>query len=345
MVERGVLAAGENLLVHPSGRVRVNSAAKGLERQLPSRLLGIIGATEFDSQGKRELNPSKELVAWVSDRINVSGLKVSPILDDQFAAFVRLHVEAFQDAPSSISEDELNKLVPQGQPVPDTMVLVKLRSPLLGNKDEGPTLSLKWSDAKSGEVFAWAEYQLPKQVAKEVPTLVTPTFFNQQLGEQKLVFVVDVSGSMNQLVPRLTVNRLDLTKQELARLIDSLPPDRQFQILPFSHGVGAWSPAGLVEANAANKAAAVGFVRSLLPQGETPARAALEKALEYNDAQALCFLSDGDPTDASPDQILQVVKQKNVPARKVYTFAFDGANVAFMTRLAEENGGRYQHIQ
>ncbi|MCE9593557.1 MAG: HEAT repeat domain-containing protein [Planctomycetes bacterium] len=86
-----------------------------------------------------------------------------------------------------------------------------------------------------------------------------------------IIFVIDVSGSMENLVIEKdrfaegnypSMMRIDICKTELARTIDRLEPNVRFNILSFATDVKPWKK-DLVEASPANKTAARDWVLRL----------------------------------------------------------------------------------
>jgi Mg-chelatase subunit ChlD len=88
---------------------------------------------------------------------------------------------------------------------------------------------------------------------------------------------------------------------------------------------------------------AVAFVKSLEANGGTPAAEALAKAFEQKDASLLFFVSDGQPTDGSPDQILTQVTSMNASHHvQISTVGLgDDQDAMFLDKLAIQNGGKY----
>ena len=203
------------------------------------------------------------------------------------------------------------------------------------------------------------------------------TFYGLQTAGAKVVFVIDISGSMEgknegTLADRAVgvaaqtgsnavsglvggpigsflgqqasseITKLGGAKRELIPALQGLPESSSFSIVTFGNDVKPWFR-GMVPAGSDNKNMGVVFVKQLEANGGTPAGKALEVAFGYPDATAIFFLSDGQPTDAGPDQILAQVRslnaQRHVP---VSTVGLGGdQDERFLTALATENGGHY----
>ncbi len=337
MAQAGLLPENRQIHPHASGYLKINQKGITLDQE---RLIAVVGASEFTSQGENRLNPSPKLVTWMTNRLGLLNLRFSTLLDAEIAGFIRSNVKLFQEDPGRIDEQALQKLVGEGKPVPDTMVMVKIRNPLV--KGKGKTLSVSWRDVTNGTVIAWYEYPLP-EIMNSTVSLGTPTVFNTMLQGNGLVFIIDTSGSMNASLPGSTTTRLEYTQSELIRLIDSLTPSHYFTILAFSDAVLSWSTAGLVQATDQAKEDAKKFIAGLKPNGGTNARDALGKALKLQGAETICFLSDGQPNNG-PANVLQHVSQIIPQGVTINTFAFEGANRQFMKQLARNNGGVYVTI-
>lgn len=337
MIGQGLLKEDPQMIPHLSGYLKVSQKGITLSQD---RLIAVVGATAFTSQGQQQLNPAPQLVTWMTNRLSLLDLRYSTLLDAEIAGFIRAHVNLFQDAPDRIDQASLQKLVGQGKPVPDTMVLVKVRPPLV--KGKGQTLSICWRDVASGNVIAWYEYALPSFPTPQ-PPMGSQTFLNTPLQGSNFVFVIDTSGSMGAQLASKTITRMEYTKDELIRLIDSLNPNTAFQILAFSDAVLPWQSQGLAQASPQAQSMARQFVQNLQSQGSTSARKALLHALHTPGVQTICFLSDGQP-DSGTTTVLNAVKQVNAQGVIINTFAFDDADLQFMGQLAADNGGVFTRI-
>lgn len=197
------------------------------------------------------------------------------------------------------------------------------------------------------------------------------TIFGQPITCASIVFILDISGSMEATDPypsdwegttapdptqfKEERQRIRRAKRELRRVVGDLDKDVAFNIIAFSSSVDAWK-GGLQKATASAKADAQRFVDGFEARGTTWTDSALEEA--YKNEEAYCFylLSDGDPTHEGGEppsdteylqgQIYELVAARNRFRRvKLYTLGFVGANRAFMERLAEMSGGTYRDIR
>ncbi|MGE0707263.1 MAG: VWA domain-containing protein [Planctomycetota bacterium] len=118
----------------------------------------------------------------------------------------------------------------------------------------------------------------------------------ERVESQRVLFVVDVSGSMQVRTldsEQRDRSRLEYVKEALSAAIEEqLPEEAQFGVIAFSSAVQAMKPK-LIKASAANKKKAVAWVRGLRLQGETNVYAALEAAFAVPGVDTIYFLGDG----------------------------------------------------
>ncbi|MGE0710615.1 MAG: VWA domain-containing protein [Planctomycetota bacterium] len=179
--------------------------------------------------------------------------------------------------------------------------------------------------------------------AKQPP----PKFFGTEIRSERVVFVIDVSGSMEG-------ERLAKCKAQLTQCISGLTARSSFTVLVYSNQIRPWN-ARLQPATPQNKASAVSFVETLRATGNTCTRKAMLQALEVADADTVVLLSDGMPTGTKPDgkayseaEVLDDVSAENTRRqREIHTFGFGtkGSQLAdFMENLAKKNHGRFTAI-
>jgi hypothetical protein len=195
------------------------------------------------------------------------------------------------------------------------------------------------------------EESLPliKPYAHDAP----PTYFGIEIVHRKIIFCLDVSGSMEWN------NRIEDARQELLRLLDSLDERVEFNILTFSGRVRIWNRRGVQPANAENLESAKRFVRrARIASDGTNTVDALTAALSHEDAESVYLLSDGHPTvgfTTDSRRILRHVKelQRNRGVI-IHTIAYIKGDpprewrdrvppksrlIYLMEQLAEQNGG------
>jgi hypothetical protein len=201
-------------------------------------------------------------------------------------------------------------------------------------------------------------------------------FFNLEVDSDRVLFVLDFSGSMAepvQLQTRTTgapagekTTKAALVVKELKKLVMSLPDGALVNFVVFSDGVRVWREEGghpaLVKLNDEVRDDLLGnFLDSLRPSGPTNLYDAMSKALGFGGRglydkyyaagfDTLYVITDGAPT-AGPiidkEEIRRRVREQN-QLRKVaihcITFG-DKNDTDFLKPMAEENGGRHIHIE
>jgi hypothetical protein len=208
----------------------------------------------------------------------------------------------------------------------------------------------------AGDLPAWRNwwkkhkegFEFPARGAKPPVGEVAPpgaaSYYGLSLNARRLVFVLDVSGSMEG-------PRLQAAKEELIRAIEGLAKEVSFSVLVYSDAVTPWQRK-LMPADPSNKRSASQFVYTRRGAGKTATYDALETAFQF-DAEAIYFLSDGKPNGGkiiTPDDIVAVITQANRSRRiSVYTIGVapgvpDGPFDIFLRTLAEQNFGAYRRV-
>ena len=157
----------------------------------------------------------------------------------------------------------------------------------------------------------------------------------------RIVFVIDTSLSMEG-------ERMETAKRELVSAIHTLDPLVAFTVISFSDAARAWQPQ-LIAAGDDAKRSAAAYVSALTAAGKTASFDALDAAFRY-DAEAIFFLSDGEPTAGrmvNPAQIIRFVAEANKHRRlSLHTIGImpDNGLAQFLQVLATANNGAYRHV-
>lgn len=98
----------------------------------------------------------------------------------------------------------------------------------------------------------------------------------------------------------------------------------------------------MLSANTATTSIVSAFVSRLKEGGSTSLMGAIMAGLD-SEAKDVLVLTDGLPTDSSPEEILKRVRERNAEkSRRVSTVGVgDDQAKDFLTQLATENGGKY----
>ncbi len=182
-------------------------------------------------------------------------------------------------------------------------------------------------------------------------------FYGITTRSKRLVYVLDVSGSMNE-VAGLTgqISRIQAAKKELIASIRSLPEDANFNIIFYDDTVSVWKPK-MVTATKEVKAEAVKWTEEVKAVGATNIFDALEKAFEMagrgtKDSRntvaldTIYLLSDGQPNRGrliEPSTIISEMSRMNDQKKvRIHTIGIGkDHNAEFMRRLAALTGGSY----
>lgn len=212
--------------------------------------------------------------------------------------------------------------------------------------------------------------------SKETRTVVRrSSFFSIPVDSDRVLFLIDVSGSMTEKdwplessatddagrgktgvgkVPEptkaqkdslpITRQRIHRVKEELARAVMGLSSHVAFGILAFSHEIEyVWPSRGLRPATDQAKRAAVAWIKSRKAAGATRTDLALREALEAPEVDTIIVLTDGAPRDEKKDRripidaILGEVKTTNrfVKAR-IHTVSFVQIRDTTMRRFVRD---------
>lgn len=178
-------------------------------------------------------------------------------------------------------------------------------------------------------------------------------YFGISIWSKRLVFVVDRSSSMTQVVPvRMdgeqmgTARKIDILKRELERVVGGLPYDTMLNIVTFDANFNSWQEE-LQPICGAGRARVVTYVRSITAGYGTNVFDSLEFVLTDPRVDTIFLLSDGRPSRGritNPEAILQEIgRQNRVRNVTVHTIAF-GAESEFLRQLAAQNGGMYRYV-
>lgn len=195
----------------------------------------------------------------------------------------------------------------------------------------------------------------------------TSSFFRFTVQSDMVLFILDVSGSMDWPgAPKgvrenqWTSRRIDLARRELTKSIDGLSPDTKFNAAIFSGSVTAWQKTE-VQATKENKAAGIAWLVGKRPGGGTATFDAIDYGISQTKCDTIYFLSDGVPSLGrfeEPETILMELRKSNRFRRvsintvalivgkadyeSVLKYEDPDEMAEFMARIAGENYGQFQ---
>jgi hypothetical protein len=160
--------------------------------------------------------------------------------------------------------------------------------------------------------------------------------------KKDVMIVVDMSGSM-----RAHTNNVVSALEEI---LGQMQTDNRFSILGYRGGpsYSVYPPGGqLARASAGEVNGALAFVRRLPGDfgGGTPTQNALVRALNIKPG-AIILISDGQPDDGNPGDIVQNITRRNRGRTEIHTVAIgdytsDPALTMFLQELANNNRGDF----
>lgn len=160
--------------------------------------------------------------------------------------------------------------------------------------------------------------------------------------KKDVMIVVDMSGSMRAHTSNVV--------SALEEILGQMQPDNRFSILGYRGGpsYSVYPPGGRLErATAGEIQGALSFVQRLPGDfgGGTPTQNALVRALNIQPG-AIILISDGQPDDGNPGDIVQNITRRNRGRTEIHTVAIgdytsDPALTMFLQELANNNRGDF----
>ncbi|MFT4538489.1 MAG: HEAT repeat protein [Planctomycetota bacterium] len=182
---------------------------------------------------------------------------------------------------------------------------------------------------------------------------VKSEFFGVRIISQRVIFVLDISGSMNWELGGEGVAwgepiRMEVATRELIKVLKNLHEDALFNMIVFSSDVSAWLDDGIAGSTAHTREEAVEYVSRLGAGGGTNIYGSLEAAFEDSDVDTIVFLSDGEPSVGAvtdPSMIREDVAAWNENRGiKIHTIAI-GSDLELLEWLSEDSGGSHVTYQ
>ncbi len=371
-------------------QVGLGGHSYSIERYIGSKLVGIPTGAGFDRLchlATKDKRASARIILTLvlaarKEREAYAGVLTNLYDSDDSVALTAIEALAKKDDLGAV--DHLIEALGRQEKVgrKDNLVAYEIRKTLLKLVGEDFQVAADWKNF-------WAprkkDYKRPDpSERKSGLTSVRrdpPAFFGMEVVAKNVVFLLDVSGSM-EVVDDLPENpgdspggggtsvgpggekpqptpgqqesrqRIRRVQDELIRTIEKLPPDVRFNIITFNHEIHAmWK--GVMTASSRRKREAIQYVRKFSAQGETWTDHALRKAFGADSLRVIFLLSDGAPRrdnkllDTTP--ILRWVKEANRFRRvRINTVGFEQAGKklrAFMGLLAKQNNGQYIELR
>lgn len=196
-----------------------------------------------------------------------------------------------------------------------------------------------------------AELRLAEEAAlkRRLGAQTTTSFFGIRIRSNRIIFIIDVSGSMEE--PTRTryedvrgMPRMQRAQEELIACLTNLSQDTFFNILPFSDKVRPWQK-GLTQRTEENFRDAKKFTGGLKPTGGTNLVGSLDAAFEDPEVDTIFLLSDGEPTmgwTGDPFVIRTHVQRLNANRGVTIHAVSIGSSLRILEWLADDSGGDYR---
>ncbi len=175
-------------------------------------------------------------------------------------------------------------------------------------------------------------------------------FFGIRIISHRVIFIVDVSGSMNETMrarvagENANTTRLTVAQRQLATCIESLERGALFNIITFSSDVSSWLDTGIGGSTEKTREEAKEWVGRLGAMGATNLYDSVRFAFEDPDVDTIFILSDGEPTagdQTDPHVIREHVAEWNENRGIVINTVACGGNLQVLQWLAEDSGGEH----
>lgn len=215
----------------------------------------------------------------------------------------------------------------------------------------------KWWQEQGANFQVISESELHKLAKEEElrrlrETTKSPSsFFGIRILSHRVIFVLDISGSMAELTRGKWVGsngdpRFDVARRELSNALDSLDRNSLFNVIVFSSEVSSWQDR-ISEFNPTTLQEAKDYIARLGAAGGTNIHGALRFAFEDPDVDTIYFLSDGEPSEGEvidPHAIRrEVARWRENRDVTIHTVAV-GGSLQLLEWLAEDTGGTHVSI-
>jgi HEAT repeat protein len=211
-----------------------------------------------------------------------------------------------------------------------------------------------WETAKDKFVFLTEDQLAQVRTGEEdwrlkQETHIKTEFFGIKIISHRVIFIIDVSGSMawglaNEYQGMKGQSRIEVAKTELVKCVGGLDPSAFFNIIIFSSGVEKWIDGSLAAANQKNRDEAQSYIEKIGTNGGTNLYDAVKLAFEDKDVDTIFILSDGEPNqgeESDPVIIREHVKAWNEHRGIVINTIQVAGQFQVLDWLAEDSGGTH----
>ena len=207
-----------------------------------------------------------------------------------------------------------------------------------------------WKDnSDSFEVISLAQLEAAKakEELRRLKQVTNSKFFGIRILSHRVIFIIDVSGSMEekmstQFEEGSSLTRMAVARRELINSIKGMERGALFNIIIFSSEVDKWLEDGIAGANQVERDEAEAFVARLKPGGGTNLYDSIKMAFEDPEVDTIFILSDGEPTVGAVTDVNRIRKDvqawnehRNI---EINTIGI-GGKLNILEWLAEDAGG------
>ncbi|MEM9379280.1 MAG: HEAT repeat domain-containing protein [Planctomycetota bacterium] len=215
----------------------------------------------------------------------------------------------------------------------------------------------RWLEDEGDDVEIISEEEVEQLIAaaeeRRLKEISNASFFGIRIESHRVLFILDVSGSMNEPLRAEYIGesgrpRIDYAKDELLKAINALEANALFNIAPFSGGVESWLEDGIASADEMTREDATIYVERLGANGGTNLFGAIEFGFEDPDVDTIFILSDGVPSVGDiidPQLIRDEIELMNETRNIVINTIAVGGSLQILEWLAEDSGGSYVEVQ
>jgi HEAT repeat protein len=180
-------------------------------------------------------------------------------------------------------------------------------------------------------------------------TRVKNAFFGIKIISRRVLFILDVSGSMEEKLNddykgRKGWSRMEVARDEMKKCLENLDSGAFFNVMVFSSGVEKWTDGALVACDDVHRAQALAYVDKLLAFGGTNLYDSLKEAFADPEIDTIFLMSDGEPSQGEvvePLIIREHVAHWNENRRVVINTVAVGGALSILEWLAEDSGGTH----
>ncbi|MBK7642257.1 MAG: HEAT repeat domain-containing protein [Planctomycetes bacterium] len=211
-----------------------------------------------------------------------------------------------------------------------------------------------WENSKGGFAFLTEDKLREVRSGEEEwrlkqTTHVKTEFFGIKIISHHVIFIIDVSGSMNwgllnEYQGMSGQSRIEVAKTELLKCVGGLDPSAFFNVVIFSSGVERWIDGSLAAASQKNRDEAKSYIERIGAGGGTNLYGAVKEAFEDKDVDTIFILSDGEPSvgdETDPVVIREHVKAWNEHRGIVINTIQIAGQFQVLDWLAEDSGGTH----